>query len=262
MHTGQKRFLLLLCCSILTMPPRKRKAQDDGNDSGAKRSADSAPPAPAPAPQAPAPPALPPAVVVVDNAADPAPPTATFEGRVVFNKLQKGDILSRHCYYVVESVNQATDTIIVKNLDNNSPSITICGRQIPEKEMFSASQFERVEKVTRTEMVCTMEKAKDTVFTVEFDKQATEKDALTAVNEMITAQPPLTDREKRKRIRENVLHGEPRTMVAHLLDVEDHMGRSRVVDLQIPLAAGCRERQVDHRSVKSLVLRGVKYEQK
>lgn len=223
------------------MAPKKRKAPDAQSDTAPKRAT--------PVPDAPAPPAV---------VAAPAPPAA-HKPHVRLNDVRVGDIVSRHCYYTVVAVNAPSELISIKNLDNDEPSIQIQGRRIPENEMVSASQFSRTEAVTRTEMVRHMEGAKDTVFTVCFHKQATPKDARAVVERIIAAGDAMPEREKMRLVREEVLLGELRTMVGHLVDVEPSMGRSRVVDLQIPLGAGIRERLVDHRTVEWLVLRDVKY---
>lgn len=46
-------------------------------------------------------------------------------------------------------------------------------------------------------------------------------------------------------------------LIGHLVKSEQHMGRSLVIDLEAP--AGNNFRQVDHRTIKSIVLRNVRY---
>ena len=55
------------------------------------------------------------------------------------------------------------------------------------------------------------------------------------------------------------LDGTERVMRCHLIDHEALLGRSRVEDLDIPLTEN-RLRLVDHRTVKFLIVDGIKYE--
>ncbi len=121
----------------------------------------------------------------------------------------------------MEVVSKDNDSVKVK--DVNGQVFTIKGKDLIEKTVTSAAQFEKEEKLNKTEMVETLLGARDSVFTVIFDKQ----------------------------------DGNERTLVGRLIGSENHMGRSNVVDLEI--TSGSPNRQVDHRQIKSLTLRGTKY---
>lgn len=135
-----------------------------------------------------------------------------------FNEIKKGDILSTTMY--VEVLSKTSNSIDVK--DSNGNTFTIKGPALIEKTMSSASQVEKEVKVSRTDAIETLLGAKDTVFTVEFVKA----------------------------------DGTDRTLVGRLIGTENHLGRSNVEDLLTTDAH--KIRQVDHRTLKSVILRGIK----
>jgi glycerate kinase len=112
----------------------------------------------------------------------------------------------------------------LKVKDQNGRAFEVRGKELIENTMASASQFETEQTVTKTLAAEKLINAGDVAFTVNFDKQ----------------------------------DGANRTMVARLTDTENYMGRSNVVDLEHS-GAGSPNRQVDHRTIKFLILRGVKY---
>ncbi len=120
----------------------------------------------------------------------------------------------------MEVVSKDSDSIKVK--DVNGQTFTIKGKSFIENSVTSAAQFEKEEKVNRTEMVEALLGAKDSVFTARFTKQT----------------------------------GDDRIMIARLVDSENLMGRSNVIDLE---ATGRVVKQVDHRSLYELTLKGTKY---
>lgn len=135
------------------------------------------------------------------------------------NNVKTGERLS--LTYYVEVLSRNGEELKVR--DSNGQTFTIKGKKLIETTINSASQFENEEKVTRTEAVEKLLSARDSAFTVVFDKQ----------------------------------DGSERTLVGKLLDSENYMGRSNVVDLEI--TTGSPNRQVDHRTLRSLILRGTKY---
>ena len=51
--------------------------------------------------------------------------------------------------------------------------------------------------------------------------------------------------------------GAERVIVARLVDTENHMGRSNVIDLEV--STGTPTRQIDHRTLEYVILNDVKY---
>jgi len=136
-----------------------------------------------------------------------------------FKQLKKGEVLNSTMYMTVQNV--LADSIIVK--DNFGREFTLKGPKLIEEVVNSAAQYEKEEKVTMTTAANTLVSAGDSAFTVVFLKA----------------------------------DGTERTLVGRLIDTENHMGRSNVVDLQV--TSGSPNRQVDHRTIKSIILKGVKY---
>jgi hypothetical protein len=135
------------------------------------------------------------------------------------NKIKKGERLSMT--YYLETLSVSGDSIQVR--DQNKMEFTIRGKSLIEGSIKSASQFSDTRKVSRTEMVDILLGAGDTVFTCEFTKA----------------------------------DGSDRTLVGHLINTESHFGRSNVLDLEV--TSGHPIRQVDHRTISSLVINDVKY---
>jgi hypothetical protein len=138
-----------------------------------------------------------------------------------FNKIQpgKGEILSTTMY--MEVLSKDKDGIQVKDSFGNS--FVVKGPQLIENTMNSSAQYDKEEKVSRTAAVEALLNAGDTVFQVEFVKQ----------------------------------DGTDRNLVGRLVNTENHMGRSNVEDLLTTDAH--KLRQVDHRTVKSVIVKGTKY---
>lgn len=139
-----------------------------------------------------------------------------------FKKIKPGEVLSTTMYLTVLSKDK--DSIRVR--DNHNREFTVKGVQLIEQTMHSSAQYEKVLPVTRTELADILTRAGDTVFEANFVKQ----------------------------------DGTSRVLVGRLLDVENTMGRSNAVDLQI--TAGHNQRQIDHRTLNYLVYKGNKYEVK
>lgn len=110
----------------------------------------------------------------------------------------------------------------VKVRDNYGKEFEIRGVELLEKTFKSASQFEKTEKVTVTKLAEILVELGDQVFTCEFVKQ----------------------------------DGSNRTLTGYKLSTENLMGRVNAVDLTI---SGYNNRQIDLRTLKSLVVNNTKY---
>lgn len=136
-----------------------------------------------------------------------------------FNNVKPGEVLSTTKYMTVSE--RKSDYIKVR--DSDGTEFTVHGPEFIEQSMHSSMQFSKEEEVTKTELAARLLEAGDTVFTVDFVKA----------------------------------DGKSRVLTGRLLDTENYMGRSNVIDLQV--TSGSPTRQVDHRTLKSLILRDVKY---
>lgn len=149
-------------------------------------------------------------------------PTATKKTtKTDFSGIRVGDRMSMTYYLRVNNVNKVAGSVDVT--DQNGNNFTIVGKSLIENTIDSAGQYTNTVKITRTEMVDKLESAGDAVFTVNFDKQDNTN----------------------------------RTLIGHLVSSEPKMGRSNVVDLEV--TTGHNGRQVDHRTLNWLILKGTRY---
>lgn len=123
----------------------------------------------------------------------------------------------------VEVLDKTANGIKVK--DSNGSQFEIRGPQLIESTMNSNQQFEKVEKVSRTAAIEALLSAGDSVFTAEYVKQ----------------------------------DGTPRVLVGRLLSSENLLGRSNAEDLMLPASEKNRMRQIDHRTLESVIVKGTKY---
>ena len=169
------------------------------------------------------------------------------------SQLKTGDRLSRIQYYEVVSIDEEKNQYQLKNQQGFEFIVT---PGIVEAEMFSADQFTSDVKVTRSELVSILESAGDTCFTVTFMKQTKDKDIADRLKD-IDMSEYTSDRARRKLARE-LIAGEERVLRGYLQSTEPKLGRSMVIDLAIPEGRH-NIRLVDHRTIKSIVLKNVRY---
>lgn len=156
-------------------------------------------------------------------------------------------------YYRVKSVDVHRQE--VNCIDCHGQPLAV-GFGIMSSEMISASQYDKEEKVTRTEMVEKLVNAGSHVFTVTFRKQLTAEDVQHVLDdEKFDTQQPAT--KKRKTCDRAIKSGEMRSLTGFLCNTEHLMGRSNVIDLNE--SGAYKQRQVDHRTVETLILQRVKY---
>jgi hypothetical protein len=165
-------------------------------------------------------------------------------------QLKVGDRLSRVSY--MEVVGRSGSNFTVKNEEGMEWSIA---GSLLQNEAYCASQYTAEREVSRTEMIEALESAGDSVFTVVFDKKISQKDIVETLQALDSVPTKKTDLNK---LAKSMLAGSERRMVGYLASTEPKMGRSTVVDLEVP-ATEHRLRLVDHRTVKELILRNVRY---
>ena len=176
-----------------------------------------------------------------------------------FQRLKVGDRLSEVQYYEVVEVDPKKREAVLRNA--KGLDIEVTHDVIEEGGMYSASQYDSEERVTRTQIVDILESARETIFTVSFYKQFKEKEvleeALAVLREEQDADIKVLEKHLAQAIKRS-LHGEERTLVGHLLQSEPKLGRSQVIDLEVPLGEN-RIRLIDHRTINWLILKNVKY---
>lgn len=130
------------------------------------------------------------------------------------------EIISFTVYATVDE--KYDDGIVCKDLYTGN-RYTIFGPT--HANLSSADVFSRIENTNKTEIAKRLLESGDSVFTVEFVKQG----------------------------------GEPRTLRGRLVKEDPLMGRAMVEDLDIPFHEISNIRQVDLRTLKSLIIDNVKY---
>lgn len=136
--------------------------------------------------------------------------------------MKKNDIVSYTSYSKITEV--GTNNISVVDL-NNLTNYAIHGKELIA-QLVSADDFKIIEKCTKTELAEKLANVGSYPFTVVFEKQ----------------------------------NGESRTLRGLMLKVENGLGRSNVIDLDLPYTDKAnRMRQVDHRTLQSLIVDSVKY---
>lgn len=136
-----------------------------------------------------------------------------------FNNIKTGERLSTTMY--LEVLGKNSNGIQVR--DSNGKEFEVRGTTLIENSLNSSVQFSQEKKVNRTEMAHILTGAGDSVFTAVFEKA----------------------------------DGTTRELTGRLLDAENLMGRSNVEDLVTTDTN--KRRQVDHRTLQSLILKDTKY---
>jgi hypothetical protein len=173
-------------------------------------------------------------------------------------KLKIGEYLSDIQYYKITKINPKTITVV-----NERGFESEIDKDIVQEGMYSASQYAVERIAARTEICELLEQAGDQVFTVNFNKQVKEKELrdklLSAIKDRNGEPLSYPEIEKAlKKLSKEAIEGEERTLVGYLLKVEPKMGRSLVIDLEVPPDQH-RIRQIDHRTLNWLILKNVKY---
>jgi hypothetical protein len=176
----------------------------------------------------------------------------TKEQKMKLSNVVVGDKLSMTYYLRVLGTQK--DSLIVE--DQNGISFTIKGKELIEETIYSANQFTEVKNVSRTEAIDILESAGDTVFRCIFNKLPNEESFSKLMENLTIAD--LNNPKQLKKIAKQAMLGEERTLIGYLVSAEPKMGRSTVVDLNIPKGSH-NLRQIDHRTLQSIVLKGIKY---
>lgn len=110
--------------------------------------------------------------------------------------------------------------------DQHGATITIAGKDFIEANLKSAAQFSKTEKLGKNALAEKLFTSGDAIMQVKFTKQ----------------------------------DGEDRTLVGYFLSQDTNLGRSNMTDLDI--TKGHNMRQVDHRTLKEVIVNGVRYQVK
>jgi len=146
----------------------------------------------------------------------------TGKTKVDANKIKEGDVMAFTYYAKVKSVVNDRQVVIL-DLDDNDNEITVTGKELLENS-FSADQYDKEEKhASKTRVAETLVHSPNRPLSVCFLKS----------------------------------DGTERVLRGRLVKPEPLLGRSMVEDLDVK--GDNRLRQVDHRTIKWLIVDGVKY---
>jgi len=167
--------------------------------------------------------------------------------------LRVGCKLSRISFMEVVGAGSLGHHIQVKNEDGFEWSI---GRGIIEEECYS-TMVDEEKKVSKTALAELLMGARDAIVVVTFNKQANAD----------TVHSKLTEADGKqitKKLLSGLLKGEERTMTGYVIGAEPVLGRTIMIDLEKEKVVDdkgwdSRQRQVDHRTLKSVIYKGVKY---
>lgn len=144
------------------------------------------------------------------------------------SKIKDGELLAITYYVKVEKISNGGNTLSVKDVVGDVGGIDVNGTSLIVAAL-SADQSAETVKVTKTQAAQLLIESTNRPFTVVFEKQ----------------------------------DGTARTLRGRLISHEALLGRSMVEDLDLAQdTKGGRTRLVDHRTLKSLTVDGVKYEVK
>ena len=127
-------------------------------------------------------------------------------------------------------------------------------RDIVEK-MASGTHYAKEVGMNMTGLAELLEQCSDTVFTVQFHKQPSKESAQELLE--TTNFKDLKDKKKLAEIAKELSEGGLSTMTCHLVDVENNLGRSTVIDLTAK--SDNKFRQIDHRTIQYIIFKNVKY---
>lgn len=160
-----------------------------------------------------------------------------------YSKLALGNWFSTTQYFQVKGINGEEVTTISDGKE------IVVSRDILEHEMHNANIFAKEEKLALTKVVKILKEANSVAFTICFNTKVDEK----AVQEKLLS---LTEKEFKdtKTLAKELLTGYEKTVVGRKTKTENKLGRSLVLGLPANNFVS-----VDHRTIKWLIIKNVKY---
>lgn len=164
-------------------------------------------------------------------------------------KFEIGQIFSQTQYYNVREIDG--NRITVENQFGNFMHVS---KDIIEK-MASATHFVREIPMNMTGLAELLDSISDTVFTVKFKKQANLEGVQERLSKVKLAD--LKDPKKVTTLAKELTEGSDTQMTCHLVESENNLGRSTVIDLSAKTPN--KFRQVDHRTIEYIIYKNAKY---
>jgi hypothetical protein len=175
--------------------------------------------------------------------------------KCLLKDIKSGDKVS--VTYYLNVINKNSDSLDVE--DQTGSKFAIRGKDLIEGTLNTAEQYTETRKVSRTELIEILENAGDTVFTANYNKLPN-ADTIAELlgNYSIN---DFGDPKKLSKIAKEAMKGEERNLKGYLINIEPKMGRSSVIDLEIPKGEH-NVRLIDHRTLNSIIIKNIKYQVK
>ena len=122
--------------------------------------------------------------------------------------------------------------------------------------MYSAQHYAREVNMNMTGLAELLQSVQDVIFTIEFKRQPTEQSAFDIIQN--AGNNWFKDAKKMSAMAKSVVEGSDCVLTCHMVEVENNLGRSLVIDLKADSQAN-RFRQIDHRTIESIIFKNVKY---
>lgn len=175
-----------------------------------------------------------------------------------FTELKKGSKLSETQYYNVEEVKG--NQVQLKNGDGDD---IVVDKAYVESCLVSADQFDKEEKLNRTDLAALFLKSANIALTVSFNKKVKKEDVIKEIMDAYEGSTPKTLETAVKKAITKALNGEERVLVGYHTGVQDDFGRVSAIDMDIEKdpskAFNTQLRLVDPRELNFLILNRVKY---
>ena len=165
------------------------------------------------------------------------------------SKLVVNNWFSATAYYKLKSITD-NDNVQVVETRNTKQDMTMAA-DILNTEMHSGLAHDAQEKLARTEVVEKIMFAGECVMTVNFNTKV-DKDHIASVLSSNTGK-----KADLKKVAREVVTGKETVMTCYLGSTENKLGRSLVMDLNAKV--GMNYRQIDHRTINSVIIKNVKY---
>jgi hypothetical protein len=176
-----------------------------------------------------------------------------------FSKLKISEILSEVTFYTVEKI--IGNEVYVRP-DNADITITMDDKYV-NSMLTSGSQYDKEEKITRTELAEKFSGAVNVAFEVCFYKKVKEADVVKEIMDTYTNSTPKDLEKNLKKAVNKGMEGEQRILRGYHKSGKDEFGRIICTDMEIakdprsPIDS--RVRLVDPRTIEYLIVRGVKW---
>lgn len=165
-------------------------------------------------------------------------------------QMQVGQNFSCISYLRVDAIDG--DKITVKNHLGGAWFIS---KDLLVRDMWSADHYDKEIKCTMTDLSEILEGCRDTIFTVSFKTKIHPKQVHEKLQSVTYKE--LKNEAKIKDFSKVLIEGEQCTITGHLIDCENNLGRSTVIDLNKKVPFNFR--QVDHRTIDYIIFKNVKY---